>query len=90
MDSLILSASWDENSSNHGRTPSKLVAKLSGLNMQGARMKRGTGLEECNSDMPSWNPMPYCFLCWIAPGAIVWKSSLSVFLTLSIILHLIS
>lgn len=65
IDSLKLSTSWDKFNANHSRTFSEIMATLSGLYIQGARMMTGSGMEECKIDTPSWNAIPPCYLSWI-------------------------
>lgn len=64
MDFLKLSTSWDKKSLVS--IDEKVTATLKGIYIQGAKMNStGTGLEECDEETPSWNPVPPCFLTWI-------------------------
>lgn len=63
MDSLQLRTWWDK--SNVDQSSSQIVASLSGIYIQGAKMVSGIGIEECRIDTPSWTPIPICYLTWV-------------------------
>lgn len=65
IESLKLSTIWDGISIARSQTQLKVVAFLSGIYIQGATMKLGNGLEECNAETPSWSSVPTCSVSWI-------------------------
>lgn len=65
MDALQLSTAWDEKSTTKAQASQKVSATLNGIYIQGAQMKSGAGLEQCEVETLSWNPVPACTLSWM-------------------------
>lgn len=76
MDSLQLATSWGETPAARSGKLQKVTATLSGIYIQGAQMKRGLKMEDCDVETPSWNSVPYCFLTWLTVEEMVRADSL--------------